>query len=142
MAEMEPKKSNICKFHYYHEYADTAATGSAMKYASFIDGHATRITAIEAPFDGSIVALSVGSENPVGTGSVSFHAQAGGSTTAVAVALESATNTATNYTAWRRGLYSFSAGDLLGCNYTSGGTFSAGASCALFADLYVHFEQN
>jgi len=142
MAEMEPKKSNIVKFHFYHDYAATGATGSAMKYGASVVGHATKITAIEAPFNGSIVGLSVGTENAVGTGSVSFRAQAAGSSSAVAVALESATNTATHYGAWRRGIYSFSAGDLLGCNYTSAGTFAAGASCALFADLYVHFEQN
>lgn len=140
MAEMEPKKSNIVPFDFAKQIAYTASA-STMKTVQFA-GHMDNSEYVQCPWSGSVVGLAVYAEKPAltNTNTIKFWATAGGTTAGLAVSL-SRTNTRYNYTAWRRGLYAVSAGDLLGVTYSSAATWAA-SSAGVFAKLFIQIEQN
>jgi len=140
MAEMEPKKSNIVPFAFY--VADASATSQAATAMSATgEATATDVPQQPCPWAGSIVGLSIQTEAARTAGTLTIQPAING-TAAAASDTINATDTQYATTAWNRGQYTVTAGQRIGCLWSSSAAWAAGTTPSVRAVVYVHVESN
>jgi len=139
MAENEPKKSNYFPLWFYVANAASGGTDVEMSIAG--EATASDVPQQPIPWAGSIVGFSLQLEAAVSAGTATVYPTINGVTAASSLVLST---TVTQYTAtkWRRGLYPFTAGQRIGAQYTTTGTFTAGPNQSLVACVWCHVEEN
>lgn len=140
MAEMEPKKSNIVTYAFY--VADASGQSqSATNMSAAGEATATDCPQQPCPWAGSIVGLSIQVEAARTAGTLTIQPSINGTAAAAALTIDD-DPTQYNTTTWRRGLYPITAGQRIGCLWSSSAAWAAGTTPSVHAIVYVHVEEN
>lgn len=119
---------------YLWSQADCTASQSAVVMA-MVGGDAA-ITGVPMARAGSITALTIQSENARSGGTCTVAVTKNGTATAVTAVLNG-TNTTKVTTTSAKDVVTFAAGDVIGCKVTTDGSWAAGATPSLLADVEV-----
>lgn len=139
MTEFQANKSNFVSFAFYvADASGQSQSATAMSGA----GEATTgdVPQQPCPWAGSIVGLSVQVEAARTGGALTIQPAVNGSAAAASLDID-ATNTQYYYKAWRRGQYPVTAGQRIGCLWSSDSAWTAGTTPSVRAVVYVHVEE-
>ena len=139
MADWDPKKCNIVSFSFY--VADASAQSqSATAMSAAGEATAGDLPQIPVPWDGSIVGLSVQVEAARTAGTLTIRPTINGTATAESITIDD-DPTQYNTITWRRGLYSITAGQRVGCTWASDASWAAGTTPSVHALVFVQIEE-
>lgn len=140
MTEFDAKKTNIIPYAFYvADASGQSQSATAMSAA----GEATAGDCPQqpCPWAGSIVGISVQVEAARTAGTLTIQPSINGTAAAASVDIDG-TNTQYNTATWRRGLYPVTAGQRIGCLWSSDASWAAGTTPSAHAIVYVHVEEN
>lgn len=138
MVEHAANKTNTLPFAFY--VANAAANGSNVNMSAAGEATATDVAQQPCPWAGSIVGLSIQVEAECSAGTLTVQPTINGSAAATSLSFEQTTNTQYQYSTWRRDLYPVTAGQRIGCLYTTSTDWAAGTTPSVRAVVYVHVE--
>ena len=140
MTELDAKKPNTIPFSFY--VADASGQSqSATAMSATGEATAGDVPQQPCPWAGSIVGLSIQSEAARTAGTLTIQPSINGTAAATSDTLN-ATDTQYAYTTWRRGLYPVTAGQRIGCLWSSDASWAAGTTPSVRAVVFVHVEEN
>jgi len=140
MAEMDPKKSNIIPFAFY--VADASGQSqSATAMSGTGEATAADVAQQPCPWAGDIVGISVQVEAARTAGTLTIQPAISGTAAAAAITIDD-DPTQYNYTTWRRGQYPVTAGQRIGCLWSSDASWAAGTTPSVRAVVFVHVYEN
>lgn len=138
MPEMDPKKSNILTYSYH--ILNAAANQTAVEMAAAGEATSGDVPQQPVPWAGSIVGISIQIEAARTAGSLTIQPSIDGVAAGTTLAIDD-DPTQYNYVAWRRGRYPFTAGQRLGCLWTTSSDWAAGTTPSVHVVLFVHIEE-
>lgn len=138
MAALDPRKSNVIPFSFYHANVITAAAAEAL--AAVGEATAGDVPQQPVPWAFSVVGISVQIEAARTCGTCAVQPAINGSAVAAAITIDG-TNTQYMYNSWVRGAYAGTAGQRVGCLMTTSTTWAAGTTPSLRATVFVHAEE-
>lgn len=140
MAEMDPKKSNIVPFSFYVADASGQSQSSVAMSATG-EATATDVPQQPCPWAGSIVGFSVQVEAARTAGTLTIQPTINGTASASTLTIDDDPTTY-NYTTWRRDLYPVTAGQRIGCVWSSSSDWAAGTTPSVRCVVFVHVYEN
>lgn len=139
MAEMQPNKSNIVAIPFYvADASGQSQSATAMSAAG--EATATDCAQVPIPWAGSIVGLSIQVEAARTAGTLTIQPSINGTAGATTLTIDD-DPAQYNYTSWRRGLYPITAGQRVGCLWSSDSAWAASTTPSVHATLFVHVEE-
>ncbi len=139
MTEFEPKKSNIIPFAFYLANATDTASATAMAGAGEATG--ADVPQQPCPWPGSIVGLSIQVESTRTGGTLTIRPTINGSDAAAALTIDD-DPTQYNTITWARGIYAVTAGQRIGCDWSTDASWAASVTPSVRVVVYVHVELN
>lgn len=138
MTEHAANKTNIIPFPFY--VADASGQSqSATAMSATGEATAADVPQQPCPWAGSVVGISVQVEAARTAGTLTIQPSINGTAAAAAVTVDD-DPTQYQYTTWRRGLYPVTAGQRIGCLWSSNSAWAAGTTPSVRAVVYVHVE--